>query len=267
MREDDRQLGIAVEGTLAGDALEQDTAERVDVRPRVDRFTLDLLRRHVVDRSDEAAVAGEAARRRHVTGEPEVADVCVLALRRRCDQDVARLDITMDKPGSVRGVKCTRSLLDEIDRPVGLEATLAAQYLPEIRTVDQLHDEVQASVLLSRTERWDDVRIVEARCELGLAQEALPEALVARERCIEELERDDTIALNVMRAIDLGHRTPAEGRLDPEACDNRPGCQPRRHLSIPSIPPASDRRKSAPLVTPPLPSYDQPHGVQRGEQG
>ena len=117
--EDDRQLALALERPRAGEALEEDAAERVDVGAAVDRAALDLLGRDVVDRPDEAAVAGQAADRRDVPGEAEVADVRVLAVRVRRDEDVAGLHVAVDEPGRVRGVERAGDLRDEVERAPG----------------------------------------------------------------------------------------------------------------------------------------------------
>ena len=60
MGEHDRELAFTLVGPRAREALEEDTAEGVDVRAPVDCAAGDLLGRDVVDRSDEAAIAGEA---------------------------------------------------------------------------------------------------------------------------------------------------------------------------------------------------------------
>src|SRR5205814_2805563 len=101
MREDDRELAVAVERALAREELEQHATERVDVGAAVDRPALDLLRGDVVDRSDEASLARQAADGRDVSGEAEVADGGVLAVRIRRDEDVRRLDVAVNEPGSV----------------------------------------------------------------------------------------------------------------------------------------------------------------------
>ena len=74
MGEDDGQLGVAVEGAYAGEAFVEDAGERVLVSARVDLPAFDLFGRDVVDRADEAAVAGQARDGGDVAGEPEVAD-------------------------------------------------------------------------------------------------------------------------------------------------------------------------------------------------
>ena len=59
MGEDDRELAVTLERALTHEALEQDTAERVDVCTTVDRAAPDLLGWNVIYGSDEAAVARE----------------------------------------------------------------------------------------------------------------------------------------------------------------------------------------------------------------
>src|SRR5439155_11120482 len=87
MREDDRELALTVERPLSGQAFEEDAAERVLIRAAVDRSTFDLLRRHIIDRADEAALARQAADGRDVTSQAEVADVRVLAVADRLCAD------------------------------------------------------------------------------------------------------------------------------------------------------------------------------------
>ena len=93
-------------GRCAGQALEEDAAERVDVGPTVDRAALDLLRWDVVDRADEATLGGQAADGADVAGEPEVADVGVFSPSlRRCDQDVPGLHVAVDEAGRMRCIE------------------------------------------------------------------------------------------------------------------------------------------------------------------
>src|SRR6266576_6694186 len=102
MCENDREFALAVERPLTCEALEEDAAERVHVCAAVDRAAFDLLRRHVIDRADEATLARQAADGRDVTSQAEVADVCLLAVAVRRDQDVPRLDVSVDVLGSIR---------------------------------------------------------------------------------------------------------------------------------------------------------------------
>src|SRR5262249_27994275 len=121
VREDDRQLTLAIERPLARKALVEHTAERVDICSPVDRAALDLLRRNVVDRPDEAALAGQAAHGRDVTGEAEVAQVGALPVGIPGDQDVPRLYVAMDEPGSMSRIERAGDLGDELGRAFWFE--------------------------------------------------------------------------------------------------------------------------------------------------
>ena len=74
-----RRLAVAGEGHLAGEQLEEQAAERVDVDAGVDRAAGDLLRGDVVEGADEAAGLGQARLGGDVAGDAEVGDVGVVA--------------------------------------------------------------------------------------------------------------------------------------------------------------------------------------------
>ena len=117
-----RELALAVERAPPREALEEDAAERVDVGSAVDVAALDLLRRDVVDRADEAAVRREAAGRREVPSEAEVADVRVLSFGLLADEDVRRLHVPVDEPRRVRGIEGLGDLRDDVDRALGIQS-------------------------------------------------------------------------------------------------------------------------------------------------
>ena len=104
MGENDRELALAVERPRTGETLEEHAAERIDISAAVDRAPFDLLRRNVVDRADEAALAGEAADGGDVSRQAEVADVNVLAIGPGGDENVPRLHVPVNEPGSMRRV-------------------------------------------------------------------------------------------------------------------------------------------------------------------
>ena len=231
MREDDGQLAFAIERPLAGEQLKQHAAERVDVGPAVERGALDLLRRHVVDRSDKAALAGQAADRRHVAGEAEVADVRVLAAVRVVrDEDVPGLDVAMDEPAAVSVVECARDLRDDRDRACRVEPSVAPQEVAKVGPVDVCHREVEQPVRLAGAERPRDVRVVEVSGNPRLAQEALAEPRVPRKLGREDLQRDASPAPDVLSEKDAARRAGADQALDPEVGDQRPSLDLGRHL-------------------------------------
>ncbi len=72
LRPHDGEILVALERRTAGQHLESRAGEGVEVRPAVDRAALDLLGRHVVDRPEELAGAGQADRGHRQFAEPEV---------------------------------------------------------------------------------------------------------------------------------------------------------------------------------------------------
>ena len=149
MRENDRELALAVERAGTRQALEEDTTERVDVGTGVDPAALDLLRRDVVDRAHEASLPGEAAGRGHVSRQTEVANVGVLAGSVVGDNDVSRLHIPVDQPRCVRHIEALGDLPDQIDCAFRLEPAFALKQLAQVRTFDVLHREVKDPVLVT----------------------------------------------------------------------------------------------------------------------
>ena len=222
MREDDGELGLALEGPLAREGLEEDTAEPVDVRAAVDDPALDLLGRDVVNGADEAAIAGQAADRGDVAREAEVADVRALAAGPVGDEDVSGLHVAVDEPGRVCRVERIAHLPDDPDGAFRVEHSLPAQELAQVDAVHVGHREVQHVAVLAGGDRLDDVRVVERRRELRLAQEPTPEALVVGELGREELERD-ALPVFVLREVHASHRPTREQLADPEPADDAAG--------------------------------------------
>src|SRR5215218_906839 len=222
MGENDRKLAVAFVRTLAGDALEEDTAERVDVRASVDRAPADLLGRDVIDRADEAAVAGEAADRRDVPRQSEVTHVRPLTLRRVLDEDVPWLHDAMDEAGTMRRVERLAGLSHQLGCAPGVETPLAAQELAQIGPVHVLHDQVEDTAVLARGDRPHHVRMVECRREPRLAQEALPEPLVVRKLGRQQLQRHPP-ALAVLCEVNGPHRPARQQLPDAEPTDNASG--------------------------------------------
>ncbi len=57
-----------------------------------------------------------------MTREAEVADVGVLAVGDRCNENVGGLDVPVDELGGVGGVERVGNLRDQVERPRRLEA-------------------------------------------------------------------------------------------------------------------------------------------------
>ena len=170
-----RQLGVARERDAAGQRMEEDAAERVDVGARVGLLAADLLGGGEVRRADELPRAGDPAGGRRVLGQPEVGEVRVL-LALLGDQHVRRLDVAVDQAAAVGGVERRADLPDDADRALRRQA--AARRVDEraqVGALDEAHREVQHAVGLAGLVDRHDVGVVDRRRELRLRLEAVAE--------------------------------------------------------------------------------------------
>ena len=108
-------------------------------------------------------------------------------------------------------------MLDETERALGLESAFAAEQLAEIGALDVSHGEVEGSTLLAGSESGDDVRVVETRRKLRLAEEAAAEAFVPRQLRREQLQRDAPSRSRFRSEVDRAHRPFSEERLHAKA--------------------------------------------------
>ena len=167
------------ERRLAGQALVQQAAERVHVRAAVDRLAFDLLGGDVRRRAERAPVQQRATLVDEAAREAEVGEVDVLA---GVEQDVRRLHVAVHEAARVRRVERARDLRADRAAPApGRAAPSLRSSARRSRALDVAHRQVQPAVGLAGVVDRDDVRVLERRCELGLAQEALAEALVQGE--------------------------------------------------------------------------------------
>src|SRR4029453_17813894 len=93
------RLGVSPKGGLPREALVEDTCMCVPVGASVDGLLPNLLRREGVERADESSGDRRAAALAKLLREAEVAQVTVV---RQVDEDVSRLDVTVDDPTFVR---------------------------------------------------------------------------------------------------------------------------------------------------------------------
>ena len=113
-----------VNGQRAGERLEEEAAERVDVGTSVHLVAADLLGRDVVDGAHQLAVGRAAVG--GALGEPEVREVRVLAAALLVEQDVGRLHVAVDEPLRVRRVERVRDLRGDREGPLRGERALRA---------------------------------------------------------------------------------------------------------------------------------------------
>ena len=113
--------------------------------------------------------------------ESEIADVGVFALGPFRHQDVSRLHVAVDESRLVCHVERLCDLRDQIESTLWLEPPFTPEHLAEVRTLHVDHREVERSLFLAGRDDRDDVGMVQARRELGLAKKTSTEPFVPRQ--------------------------------------------------------------------------------------
>jgi hypothetical protein len=193
---------VGFERPPAGQELERDDPERVEVARRRRALAARLLRREVAGGAEDRAGLRErveACRAR----DPEVGDLDVATL---VEEQVARLDVAVHDPRRVRRVERSRGVREPRERPARLGRPSIRDQVLERPAADVLHDDERARVVLADVEDRDDVRVARQPCRgERLALEPLPERLVARVRLGQHLQRDAPAELGVGDEVDLAH--------------------------------------------------------------
>ena len=215
VREEHRDVRVAPERRIAAQTFEQQAAERVDVGSTVDLLARDLLRGNVVDGPDELPVLREPHSLRQALGQTEVGEVGMiraLVAGAGSDQDVRRLDVSMDEPTGMGEIERARDLGQQVDRLRGRQGALPEPG-PQVGPFDVAHRDEQVPVGLARLVDRNDVRMVDRRCEFGLGQEAFAEGSAGGEGRGQDLQRDLTLEAEILCEVDLAHPAASEQPL------------------------------------------------------
>ena len=84
------------------------------------------------------------------------------------DQDVARLDITMDEPAPMCRVQACRRVPDDRDGTGGREWAVTAKQLAQVAAFDVAHGDVENAAAFIGVVHRNDVRVIERGCQLRL---------------------------------------------------------------------------------------------------
>ena len=234
VREYDRDLRVAPERRLPDETLVEHAAERVDVRAPVDLLPGDLLGGDVVDRAQQVAVVADPGLLGDPLREAEVRQVDVVGAvgpGARVEQHVGGLHVAMHEAARVGRIQGARDLGDDADR-VRRVQTAALEALVQVAPLDVAHGDEEEVVGRPGLVDRDDVRMVDRRGQLRLAQEAVAERLVLGEAGSQQLERNLPLEPQILGQVDDAHAAPAQQRLDPIAGEL--GADPRvvAHLHV-----------------------------------
>jgi hypothetical protein len=232
-----------------------DAPERVDVRAEIDRLSLDLLRRHIVDRAHDLAGSCRDRPLRRALRDPEIRQIGVVLVWTACggDEDVRGLDVAMHQSLSMRGVQCSCNLPDDLRCPSQRKGALLADENVEVRPSHVPHrDEQMALCLIGFIDRHH-VGVIEGGRDPALVDKARPEGRIAGQLGGEDLQGDLAAQVQVLGHVDDAHPSPAEERLDPIAGERLPEADSPRHAGIVVSPRSPDEK---PPVTPPEPFVD-----------
>jgi hypothetical protein len=202
--------------------LVQDRAEREDVRPLVRRLALDLLGRHVAERSHHDAGLRARARgrkirlrRRRPFGLRQLRQTEVENLDSPVvnQEQVFGLQVPVNDPLLVRRREATRDLCGEVDRFAhGHRATREPR--PQRLPLEQLRHDEGRSLVRPEIVHRHDVRVVQGARRLSFLLEAAQAIAIGRIRGGQDLDRDLAPQAIVPRPVDLPHSAGAERRQD-----------------------------------------------------
>ena len=202
----------AGEWRCAQQHLVEDTPQREDIAPRVDRpFPHRLLGGHVLWRAERHAGLGEAGAAGGRGGErdAEVGHQGVPTMQ----QDVLRFDVAVDHAVLVGVLQRVGDFPRDLDGGVHGELLLAVQPIAQGFALDEGHHVEQEGIGDPGIEQRQDVRVLQVRGGLDLAQKPLGPDDRGQFRA-QHLDRDLAMVLQILGEKDGGHAARAQLPLE-----------------------------------------------------
>ena len=149
----------------------------------------------------------------------------------RVEKHVGGLHITMHETARMRFIEGACDLCEDADRVRRVQTT-ALQALVQVTPLDVAHGYEEEIVSRPRLVDRDDVRMVDRRGQLRLAQEAVTKRFVSGQAGGQQLQRDLPLEPQILGQVDDAHAAEAQQRLDPIAGEL--GADPRvlAHLHV-----------------------------------
>src|SRR3954453_3886395 len=128
----------------------------------------------------------------------------------RREQDVRRLDITVNEAFRVGYAQGSGDLTDNRHRSLDGERSLFFEHAFEIRAVDVPHGDVEHAVDFAGLVDRDDIRVVEGGSVARLPEEPIAERIVFTQLRVHELQRNPPAETEMLSAVDDAHATTAD---------------------------------------------------------
>ena len=213
------EIGLGLKRRPPGQHLVERDPQRVEIDPMVDLQPLDLLRRHVTERSDQRAGHGQVA-----LGVPHLGDPEVHHLGRPVgqDHDVGRFQVPVDHAHLVGVADGGEDLLGDPDRFRNGKNPGPVHQASERLPLEELHHQERlARLLLERVDRGDS-GVGQPRLGPGLVLEPLDHLRVLGQLRRHHLESDDPAEVHVLGLVDDAHAAPADDLDHPVAAQFLP---------------------------------------------
>ena len=186
------------EGGLTEEAVKGHRRQAVQIGPLVHPFAQELLRRGELRRTALAGGAAElplaAERQRQAeVGDPELSGLL--------EEKVLRLDIAVHQPHRVGDAEGGKRFAHQPHQVLGWHRPVAFDLLRQVGAVDELHRVPEQAGPSGDVVDVDDVGMVDAGGQLGLAPEALHHRRIRGEVGVQHLERDLTLQMEVAYAV------------------------------------------------------------------
>ena len=203
------QIVFAVRGKRrrAGEHLVEHDGEAVEIASLVAFLAAQLLGRHVGERADNAAAAGEPLAAADA-GDAEVHDLEHAVFR---DHQVRRFDVAVDHAHAMGVSQPVGGLGNDGEAFAHVERRIAlGQYVVERVAAHQLHDHVEIFAVGDERVERGDVGVIEPGEARRLGAEAVDEIGVAEQFGTQRLHRHFALQHGVERGVDLPDAALAE---------------------------------------------------------
>jgi hypothetical protein len=208
---DHRDVTRTPKGHVSRQALIEQTRKGIHVGATVDLLVANLLGGDVVDRSDHLLRICHRTAVGCARTEPEIGEITVLLAG---DEDIRRLHVSMNETPFMCSVERGSDLFDDRERALGLKRSVTAQKRAKVGAGDVAHRDVEELPEFARLVDRDDVRMVERRSELRLAEEPLAKGIVFTQLRREELQRNLSLQAKIVCAVDDAHPAAPEDALE-----------------------------------------------------